>query len=60
MSQINDYRLTLICIGNYDIADIKIIMAKDWIELAKALASKTAVTEVDNAYTEKMEQLSLP
>lgn len=33
---------------------------KDWIELAKALAGKTAVTEVDNAYTEKMEQLSLP
>ena len=33
---------------------------KDWIDLAKALAGKTAVTEVDNAYTEKMEQLSLP
>ena len=33
---------------------------KDWIELAKALANKTAVTEVDNAYTEKMEQLLLP
>ena len=33
---------------------------KDWIDLAKALAGKTAGTEVDNAYTEKMEQLSLP
>ena len=33
---------------------------KDWIDLAQALAGKTAVTEVDNAYTEKMEQLSLP
>ena len=33
---------------------------KDWIELAKVLGGKTAVTEVDNAYTETMEQLSLP
>ena len=33
---------------------------KDWIDLAKVLAGKTAVTEVDNAYTETMEQLSLP
>ena len=51
-------------IGNIVIVDIFTSKynsrTKDWIELAKALAGKTAVTEVDNAYTETMEQLSLP
>ena len=51
-------------IGNVVIVDIFTTKyntrTKDWIELVKAMVGKTAVTEVDNAYTEKMEQLSLP
>ena len=51
-------------IGNVVIVDIFTTKyntrTKDWIELVKAMVGKTAVTEVDNAYTETMEQLSLP
>ena len=51
-------------IGNVVIVDIFTSRynsrTKDWIELAKALAGRTAVMEVEDAYTEEMEQLSLP
>jgi len=51
-------------IGNAVIVDIFTTKyntrTKDWIELVKAMAGKTAVMEVEDAYTETMEQLSLP
>jgi len=51
-------------IGNVVIVDIFTTKyntrTKDWIELVKAMAGKTAVMEVEDAYTETMEQLSLP
>ena len=33
---------------------------KDWIDLVKMLCGRTAVMEVEDDYTEEMEQLSLP
>ena len=51
-------------IGNVVVVDIFTskynTRTKDWIDLVKAMAGKTAVMEVEDAYTETMEQLSLP